>query len=180
MGHHLNWSTDGDPARQLFSSLMSHEISDHMLKSIISYLKLFDTKVGENNETTNFDPKHLAKRMRNFLIGNSEKIGEKLVQPSDISKVLSASKSFDSKHKVQRLLNPDDKQNVDVATDFLLQLSKVDMKYFMEQGFRLSNVAEELYVCDRFTFALLLYNSRYLYTIAQGCYCCSRSVHFTA
>ena len=82
-----------------------------MLKSIISDLKLFDMKVGENNETTNFDPKHLAKRMRNSLIGNSVKIGEKLVQPSDISKVLSASKSFDSKHKVQRLLNPDDKQN---------------------------------------------------------------------
>ena len=110
----LNWLTDDDPARrQFFSSLMLHEISDPMLKSIISDLKLFDMKVGENNETTNFNPKHLAKRMRNFLIGNSVKIGEKLMQPSDISKVLSASKSFDSKHKVQRLLNPDDKQNVD-------------------------------------------------------------------
>ena len=91
-------------------------------------------KVGENNETTNFDPKHLAKRMRNFLIGNSVKIGEKLVQPSDISKVLSASKSFDSKHKVQRLLDPDDKQNVDLATDFLLQLSEIGSGYEMFYG----------------------------------------------
>ena len=99
--------------------------------------------------------------MRNFLFGNSVKIGEKLLQPSDISKVLSATKSFDSKHKVERLVNPDDRQNVDLATDFLLQLSKVDMKCFMEQGFRLSNVAEELNL-----FTLLFYITTYLYTIS--------------
>ena len=58
----LNWSTAGDPARrQLFSSLMLHEISDPMLKSIISDLKFFNMNVGGNNETTTSTPSILPK-----------------------------------------------------------------------------------------------------------------------
>ena len=40
--------------------------------SIVSNLKLLDTKVGPHEETVDFDAKHSAKRTRNSIISSKE------------------------------------------------------------------------------------------------------------
>ena len=74
----LNWSTDVDPARrQVFDSLMSFDLDkESLIYPSISRLRLIDRRVGRNEETVNFDSKHIVKRVRTCLIGTNFKIGE--------------------------------------------------------------------------------------------------------
>ena len=73
----LNWSTDGDPARrQVFDSLMSFDLDkESLIYPTISRLRLIDRRVGRNEETVNFDSKHIVKRVRSPICNNF-KIGE--------------------------------------------------------------------------------------------------------
>ena len=73
----INWSTDGDPSRrQIFNSLGSYNLPNTSpIYPMISKMRLIDTLVGRNEETTNYDPKHLAKRIRKCLIGDNFHIG---------------------------------------------------------------------------------------------------------
>ena len=151
----MNFSTDGDPSRrQIFDSLMSHEIGENsLIFPIISELMLIDTNVGENDETVNFDPKHLCKRIRTFIIGSNFYIGkDNLVLKEDISKILNSTSSSE-KYSNESLLNPVDKQNVPLAVEFLNQFCKaVRQKDKVKSlSFKLSCVFEFLYL---FTFVI--------------------------
>ena len=51
---------------------MSHELSaDSVIYPTISKLQFIDKDVGKEEETVDFDAKHLAKRMRNYFIGSN-------------------------------------------------------------------------------------------------------------
>ena len=122
----LNWSTDGDPTRrQIFHSLMSYELDDDSdIYPIISKLRLVDHQVGRNEETVNFDAKHLCKHMRKCIVGGNFRIGDGIVLcRSDLAKILACVPN-DSKHSTEQLLNPKDKQNVPLASQLLLLYCK--------------------------------------------------------
>lgn len=60
----LNFCTDGDSTRrQALNSITQHEILiSSALGKEVHQLQLIDRKVGKNDETVNFDAKHLVKR----------------------------------------------------------------------------------------------------------------------
>ena len=92
----------------------------------MSKLLLIDLKVGENDETVNFDPKHLGKRLRSTCINNNFKIGDVFLLKIDTEALLSTLPvdSVDSDVSVKELTNPRDKQNFPLATEFLLRFIK--------------------------------------------------------
>ena len=142
----LNWSTDGDPARrQLFDSLMSYDLDeDSDIYPTISRLRLIDRKVGRNEETVNFDAKHLAKRTGKCLIGNNVNFGdEKVLTKTDMEKVLTCSPNEFS-HSTSQLMSPNDKQNVPLVTELLMQFIKSVED--VENSFRVADVAAELHL----------------------------------
>ena len=145
----LNWLTDGDPTRrQIFDSLMSHELDeDSPLYPVISKLRLVDQQVGRNEETTNFDAKHLAKRLRTCIVGGNFKIGDVILSRSDMAKLLACVPN-DSSHSTDRLLQPKDKQNVPLAIQLLLLYCKAvdDVEKLKTVSFKISSVAEELHL----------------------------------
>ena len=62
----LKWGTGDGARRQIFDSLMCYPLSKNSkIFPIVPSLKLLDMNVGKNEETVDFDSKHLAKRMRN-------------------------------------------------------------------------------------------------------------------
>lgn len=143
----LNWSTDGDPARrQLFNALMSHDLQpSSSIYEIISKLKLIDTKVGFHEETVNFDAKHMIKRIRTYAIKGFS-MGTTYISKNDVEKLLQTSTTFDSKHSIKELLNPKDKQNVPLATEFVLEFIKAvsDKNTVKSINFRFTSIYEEL------------------------------------
>ena len=74
---YLNYSTDGDATRRrIFDSLMSYKVQPESdIYGIVSKLRLMDQDVGKHEETVNFDPKHLCKRLRTYICGNNFKVG---------------------------------------------------------------------------------------------------------
>ena len=71
---------------------MSKQLSnDSPIYPIISKLRLIDMLVGPSDETVDYDGKHLIKRLRNYLIGNSFVIGSFYLYPADIKKILEKS-----------------------------------------------------------------------------------------
>ena len=71
-------------------------------------------------KSVDFDIKHLAKRVRNcFIIGNFQ-ISDTFLNTKDIRYILSTSDV--NTHGIDQLVNPIDRQNVPLATDFLLTL----------------------------------------------------------
>lgn len=144
----LNWSTDGDGTRRIiFDSFMNNKLSPTSpIYEYLSSLRLLDLDVGPGNETVNFDHKHLAKRIRNCFIGRNFKMGNTLLVPEDIKTLISSVPT--SKHGVEALINPADKQNVSLATDFLstfCEATKLSQKNTIQKlSFRLSGVADEL------------------------------------
>ena len=146
----LNWSTDGDPSRrQIFTSLCSYSLSNSSpIYPMISKMKLIDTLVGRNEETTNYDAKHLAKRIRTCLIGDNFHLGENMVLlKSDLEKVLQCVPN-ETNHSTNELLNPNDKQNVGLSTQLLIQFCKSveDFSEIENIGFRFSDIAPELHL----------------------------------
>ena len=119
----LCWATDGDAARrQIFDALMCFLLpATSKIYPIISPLKLIDMYVGANEETVDFDGKHLAKRTRNSMIASQVQIGGSVLTRKDISSILALAKT--NSHTIEQLVNPVDKQNVSLATDFLVTFS---------------------------------------------------------
>ena len=118
---YLCWASDGDPTRrQIFYSLMKTKLSSSSdIFHIISKVRLIDMMVGTLEETVDYDAKHLAKRFRNYLIGNTVMIGSSRLYPADIKKILEAS-PYKPRNSVDELMNPKDKQNVSLATEVLI------------------------------------------------------------
>ena len=126
------WSTDGDNTRRrIFDYLMSHELSDSSsIYPIVSKLRFIDNMVGSEEETVDFDAKHLAKRWRNYFIGSNCQFGETFLYRKDLRGILELAETK-PKHAIEELLNPKDKQNVALATEFL---------YTLGQGLRSSSL----------------------------------------
>ena len=119
----LCWATDGDSTRrQIFNSLMNHTLSvDSNIYPVISSLKLIDLCVGANEETVDFDAKHLAKRFRNTVIAPQFHIDGTVLTKKDIPGILKLANN--NSHSFEQLVNPKDKQNVSLATDLLITFS---------------------------------------------------------
>ena len=105
-------------------SLMSNDLSsDSPIHPTISSLRLMDMKVGPNEETVNYDAKHLVKRIRSSLIGGNFNIGEgRTLLKTDLEKILQLAPN-NSPHSIESLISPKDKQNVPLATQLLFLFS---------------------------------------------------------
>ena len=116
----MNFNSDGDPTRrQAFNAITKHDLDmDSDLGKIIEKLHLVDRKVGKNNETVNFDAKHVAKRCWTGLISEKMEVNKVVVNKHDLSKFLENSDT--RTHNINTLVHPTDKQNVPCATDMLL------------------------------------------------------------
>ena len=112
---------------------------------IITKLRLIDTEVGGKEETIDFDAKHLGKRLRNNFIGSNFTIGSKTtIFRKDVLSILKLS-PVTPKHSLEQLINPKDKQNVSLATDFLSTFSQVlKSESLLDVSIRVSTVAEEI------------------------------------
>ena len=145
----LNWSTDGDSVRrQLSVSLMSHDLQQSSpIYEIISKLKLIDTKVGIHQETVNFNAKHLIKlkRVPTCMIKGFN-LGDTYISKSDILTPLKSSKTYESTHSVKELVNPKDKQNVPLATEFVPEYMKAvsDIETVKKINFHFVKICDEL------------------------------------
>ena len=122
----LNWSTDGDATRRIiFDSFMNETLSPTSpIYEHLSTLKLLNLGVGPNEETVNFVQKHLCKRMRNSMISGNCKVGGIYLTRDDMTTLLSTIPT--ENHSVDALINPADKQNVPLATDFLATIFNND------------------------------------------------------
>ena len=80
-----------------------------------------DIKVGPNEETVNYDAKHLS---RGTLIGENLNMGEgRTLMKSNLVKILEHAPN-NSPYSIQSLVNPKDKQSVPLATQLLLLFSE--------------------------------------------------------
>ena len=107
---------------------------------------MLDLEAGNGEETVNFDHKHLSKRARNCLIGGNLNIRNTLIFPEDMKVLLSSVPT--NKHSIEALINPADKQNVSLATDFLATFCEAtnpsQHETIVELSFRLACIADEL------------------------------------
>ena len=78
------------PSDRYLIPLVSYDLpKSSPIYPMISKMRLIDTLVGRNEETTNYDPKHLVKRVRKCLIGDNFHIGiNGVLLKSDLEKVL--------------------------------------------------------------------------------------------
>ena len=98
---------------------------ESLIYPTISHLRLIDRRVGRNEETVNFDSKHIVKRVHTCLIGNNFKIGEgKIMLSSDIAKVLTLAPN-NSRNSTEQLCNPKDKQNVPLQRSYYFSSVKL-------------------------------------------------------
>ena len=145
----LNWSTDGDPTRRkIFDMLMKHLLDENSpIFDIMTKLRLVDLKVGRNGETTNFDPKHLSKRIRTTLISGNFKIGDIIISQNDMKKILALVPN-DTETSNASMMNPKDKQNVPLAVKTLLQFCKAveDVSKLKTVSFKVASVSDELHL----------------------------------
>ena len=140
---YLCWASDGDSTRrQIFDSLMRTRLSRSSdIYHIISKLRMIDMMVGELEETVDYDAKHLSKRFRNYFIGNNIMIGSSRLYAVDVKKILEAS-PYKPRHSVDELMNPKDKQNVSLATEFLIMFRDSVLDSDISSiNFRLGNLA---------------------------------------
>ena len=117
-----------------------------LIYPIISVLPLIDLCVGANEETVDFDIKHLAKRVRNYFISGNFQINDTFLNTKDIRYILSTSDV--NTNGIDQLVNPIDKQNLPLATDFLFTLNDALGKDNLSSApFRVAALAEELMEC---------------------------------
>ena len=101
---------------------MLYELQESsLIYPIISALPLVDRNVGANQQTMDFDIKHLAKQGRNCFISGNFQISDTFLSTKDVRCILSLS-DFNT-NGIDQLVNPKDKQNVPLTTDFLLTLN---------------------------------------------------------
>ena len=127
---------------------MSHELDeDSPIYPVMSKLRLVNLQVGRNEETTNFDAKHLSICMLTSTVGGNFKIGDIVLSQSDMAKILACVPN-ESNHRMEQLLNPKDKQNVPLATQLLLLYCKAidDIDKLKTLSFKIAGIAEELHL----------------------------------
>ena len=129
---------------------------------IISALPLVDRNVGTNQETVDFDIKHLAKQVRNCFISGNFQISDTFLSTKDVRCILSLS-DFNT-NGIDQLVNPENKQNVPLATDFLQTLTDALGKEMLSSpSFRVASISEELKMLFPILTGILS-----LYAIVEG------------
>ena len=118
----LNWATDGDGTRRIiFNGLSKHHLNPSSpIYPIISKCYLLDQTAGQHEETTDFDAKHLVKRIKYHITGENFRIGDTSFSQADVRAILEAATIRPSQKSVDQIINHGDKQNVAVATELLL------------------------------------------------------------
>ena len=121
----LNFNTDGDGTRrQAMHALMKYEVDKNSeLGKLLTSLLLLDLKLGKNEETVNFDPKHLVKRCWTSFLSGKLEIGGVLLTKNDLEALLELAER--RTHSINSLVYPTDKQSVPHATDCLLSFIEV-------------------------------------------------------
>ena len=86
----LNFNTDGDSTRrQSMHAITQNDLNlDSDLGKVISSLPLIDRKVGKNDETVNYDAKHLVKRCWTALVSGKLEIGGVILMKKDVEILL--------------------------------------------------------------------------------------------
>ena len=165
----LNFNTDGDSTRrQAMNAITQYDLDmDSELGKIISALPLIDRKVGKNQETVNFDAKHLVKRCWTSLISGKLEIGGVLLTKKDVEGVLEASEK--KTHSVESLIYPRDKQSVPHATDCLLSFMEVinDSEKQQKIPFKLTMVLNDLLLVVVVYEALVCMYSYVTYSLTE-------------
>ena len=140
----LSYNTDGDSLRrQVLHALMSHVVSPTSeLGILMRLLPLMDLLVGEDDETANYDGKHLAKRLWTSIITNL-KINGVPINKADLKVILELSTCIDARD-VLSIICPKDKQNVPMATSCLLRMVDVVSEKIGEIPYKLYSIRHHL------------------------------------
>ena len=120
-----NFNSDGDSTRRKALHAITNNNLDltSELGKTMTQLMFVDLNVGRNNETINFDVKHLAKRCWTSLISDKLQVNSVTLTKKDISAILKLSER--RTHDINTLVYPNDKQNVPLASDTLLSFIQV-------------------------------------------------------
>ena len=130
----LNIATDGDHARR--KTLNQMKKLNHSLP-VLKLLKNFDRNLVCGEYSVNYDPKHLAKRIRSIMISSSRTMLLNKVQiNSNQVEALLKSKNIS---QTSNLLNPHDKQNVPMAVSLLEMIHQLTKEDFYEDNSNKNN-----------------------------------------
>ncbi len=119
-------ATDGDPTRRKILKSFLQPTSHH-LSSITNELRYFDQEAILGNIGLSFDPKHLIKRLRGFIISDKRSM---TLSKTPITKQHIRMLFNDRCKKLDYLLNPKDHQNVPAAVDLLRILAEFESMEF--------------------------------------------------
>jgi hypothetical protein len=118
-------SSDGDSRRRRATALLTlvHDLDPcSELREVLGELMFFNYLCGDEEITANIDTLHLMKRMRNTCIrAKGTMIGGTLITPQVLKRHLSTLPDTTSltHHRIEKLLSPNDKQDVKLAYDLL-------------------------------------------------------------
>jgi hypothetical protein len=115
-------SSDGDAKRRaatlLFTFNRELDRNGELFKKL-GDLPLFDYHCGDEDLTGNIDPKHICKRLRNSLIRLLASTIDGVVLTRQLIKQHLLRDSCHSAQHIDRLLNPNDRQNVKLMYNLL-------------------------------------------------------------
>ena len=93
----LNISKDGDASRRnIFSDMMTNDISNYEFGKYLEDLLLLDLYVGVKGLSVNYDAKYLAKRLRTTLISEKQCIGQRAISHVDLNEMVQLCKGFNN------------------------------------------------------------------------------------
>ena len=150
----MNIATDGDHARR--KTLNQMKKLNHSLP-VLKLLKNFDRNLVCGEYSVNYDPKHLAKRIRSIMISSSRTMLLNKVQiNSNQVEALLKSKNIS---QTSNLLNPHDKQNVPMAVSLLEMIHQLTKEDFYEDNSNKNNplnkdIYNELKLLGKYIFHL--------------------------
>ena len=83
------WSSEGHSTKhQIFDSLMTYKLGQSPpIYHIASKLRFIDLEVGRNEETVDFNAKHLATRCKNYFIDSNFTIGKTTLFRKEVKEI---------------------------------------------------------------------------------------------
>lgn len=124
-------SSDGDSRRRRATALLTliHDLDPcSKLRETLGELTFFNYLCGDDEITANIDTLHLMKRMRNTCIcAKGMTISGVLITPQVLKRHLSTLPEITAltHHRIERLLSPNDKQDVKLAYDLLSAIASL-------------------------------------------------------
>jgi hypothetical protein len=112
----VNVATDGDPYRR---NVLNEMREENQFLDELKLLKHFDQQFLLGKYGINYDPKHIVKRIRSYLIGKKSFQLIKVPITRDVLKFFLIKKSKETQEHINHLMDPKDKQNVPYAVKLL-------------------------------------------------------------